>query len=149
MRSSKKCISPSSPADHDPVDRKPAPLDTTPLDPDEIDISPDVCVFRHVALLHVPEPCRRPLRHLGNLLFDWSMETFGIADEEPDTEAITARRLQAIGEDLETAGHQLAALSLEPEGSEVGRAEQTMCDQAGRLAPSVLHLARTVRAVAG
>ena len=127
----------------------PDPLDPGCIDPDTIDLSPDVCVFRHVALLHVPEPCRQPLRYLGNLLFDWSMETFGIANEEPDTEAITARRLQAIGEDLETAGHQLAALSLEPEGSEVGRAEQTMCDQAGHLAPSVLQLARQVRGVAG
>jgi len=120
-----------------------------PLDPDSIDLSPDVCVFRHVALLQVPEPSRQPLRHLGNLLFDWSMETFGIANEEPDTEAITARRLQAIGEDLETAGRQLAALSLEPEGSEVGRVEQTMCDRAGDLAPSVLRLARSVRGVVG
>jgi len=74
MASSEKCIPPTEPTEPDP------------LDPDSIDFSPDVCVFRHVALLHVPEPCRGPLRHLGNLLFDWSMETFGIANEEPDTE---------------------------------------------------------------
>ena len=57
MRSSEQCISlAESPDDPDSDD-----LET-------VDFSPDVCVFRHVALLHVPEPCRGPLRHLGNLL---------------------------------------------------------------------------------
>jgi len=142
MASSEKCIPPSQSANLDPPE-----LD--PLDPDSIDFSPDVCVFRHVALLHVPEPCRGPLRHLGNLLFDWSMETFGIANEEPDSEAITARRMRAIGDDLETAGEQLAALGIEAEGCEITRAEMALCDRAGHLAPSVLHLARKLREAAG
>jgi len=135
MSDAKKCISPpESPA-------------STPSVLGPIDRDPDVCVFRHVALLHVPKPCREPLRHLGNLLFDWSMETFGIADEEPDTEAITARRMEAIGEDLATAGNQLRALGEEAGATEMGRVELDLCAQAARLGPSVLELARSLRGI--
>jgi len=135
-----ECIpSPDSPASQ----KTPASQEDTPAS-----LDPDVCVFRHVALLHVPQPCRAPLRHLGNLLFDWSMETFGIADEEPDTEAITARRMEAIAEDLKTAGDQLAALGLEHEGFEIGRVELALCDAAGKLAPPVLDLSAKLRKAA-
>lgn len=142
MSRSEKCISPpDSPASPDTASRGTAPRDPAPREP-------DVCAFRHLALLHVPRPCRRPLRHLGNLFFDWSMETFGIAPEEEDSEGITLRRMEALGEDLQTAGEQLAALGREPEGSEMGRVERELCEQAGRLAPTVLRLAAELRSAA-
>lgn len=59
--------------------------------------------------------------------------------------AITARRLGAIGQDLEVAGNQLAALGLEPAGSGMGRIEEGMCDLAAELAPAVLDLAAKLR----
>lgn len=129
MSRSKDCI--SSP-------ESPAPFNSA-------SVNPDVCVFRHIALLHVPVGWRAWMLHFGHALFYWSMETFGIANEEQDTQAITARRLVAIGQDLEVAGNQLASLGEEPDGSEMGRIEEGMCDLAGELAPSVLDLAAKLR----
>lgn len=111
-------------------------------------LNPEVCVFRHVALIQVPMPWRLALLHFGIALFDWSLEAFGIAIEEPDSLTVTARRVEAIADDLRTAGNQLAALGLEPEGSQVGRAELKLCDAAGLVATSVLEIASKLRKAA-
>lgn len=118
----------------------PPPDSTAPLDP-------RVSMFQQIALLQVPQPCRGPLHHLGTLLFNWSLETFGIANEESSSQAITARRLEALTEDLRSIGRQLNAIGHEPESSQVDRAELALCDAAGLLAPTVFQVAKKLERV--
>lgn len=118
---------------------------TPSLEYPEPQLSPTVSVFRHVSLLNVPPFWRELLQHLGIALFNWTLEVHGIASEEPNTERITERRLNALASDLESAAEQLASIGLEPGQSEMTRRELAMCELAERMAPPVWDVARELR----
>lgn len=109
------------------------------------ELSPTVSFFRHVALLNVPPAWRELLQHLGIALFNWTMEVNGIASEEPDTERITDRRLNALASDLESVAEQLGSIGLEPGQSEMTEREMRMCRLGGELARPVYDLAHKLR----
>jgi len=97
-------------------------------------VSPEVSVFREIALLHLPQPWRESVRQLGVWLFDMSMERWGIASEEPDTLATSARRTGALATDLRSIREQLESLSDEAGDSEMAEAEYRLLRRAGKVA---------------
>ena len=118
---------------------------TPPPDYPAPELSPTVSFFRHVALLNVPPYWRELLQHLGIALFNWTLEVHGIATEEPNTERITERRLNALASDLESVAEQLGSIGLEPGQSETTRRERSLCELAERIAPPVWDVARELR----
>jgi len=108
-------------------------------------LSPTVSFFRHVALLNVPPDWRELLQHLGIALFNWTMEVNGIASEEPDTERITDRRLNALASDLESVAEQLGSIGLEIGQSEMTEREMRMCRFGGELSKPVYDIAAQLR----
>lgn len=118
---------------------------TPPPDYPAPQLSPTVSFFRHVALLNVPPNWRELLQHLGIALFNWTMEVHGIATEEPDTERITDRRLNALASDLESVAEQLGSIGLEIGQSEMTEREMRMCRLGGESARPVYDVAAQLR----
>lgn len=112
-------------------------------------VSPEVPVFREIALLHLPQPWREPVRQLGVWLFDWTMERWGIASEEPDTLAISARRAGALAVDLRSIREQFESLSDEAGDSEMGEAEYRLLRRAGKVAEKLAPVESKLVEIAG
>jgi len=111
--------------------------------------NPDVSVFREIALLHLPAPWRPALRQLGVWLFDWSMERWGIASEERDILAISARRTEALAADLQSIREQLESLSDESGETEMEEAEYVLLRRAGEVAEKLEPVEAELVAIAG
>lgn len=98
-------------------------------------------LFEPWALLVFPPDLRAHLASLGKHLFASALERHGIEGVQPQVAAIAAG--------LELAAARLHAIGLEAQLTELDAREQRMCEHAGRLAPKVGEIARSLRVLAG
>jgi len=97
----------------------------------------EVCFFRYIAMLNVPEEWRKALLHFGHALFGLTLDVYGVAPEEDASLPTTVKRVNAIANDLRVSSGLLEELGLEPGASEMSEAEARLCRIAGKLAVSV------------
>lgn len=104
-------------------------------------VSPDVSAIREIALLHLPPPWRDPARQFGVYFFDWTLERFGIATEEPDMLAISA--------DLRSIREQLESLSGEAGDTHMEEPEYRLLRLAGGIAEDLEPIESRLVEIAG
>jgi hypothetical protein len=107
-------------------------------------VDPHTCFFTRTALLTLPPEWRIPMVHIGQALYEIGLEIYGIAPETRDGYLSTCHQLVGFAGDLRIVGDQLAALAQEPEGADLSDAESRLCKLAGRLAPKVAEISRTL-----
>jgi len=109
-----------------------------------IPINPHTCLFTRTGLLTLPPEWRLPMVHIGEALYQIGLEVFGITPEAESSLESTGRRLIAFAVDLESLSDELAATGIEPEATQMGDRERRLCKLAGRFAPQVREISRTL-----
>jgi len=105
---------------------------------------PQVCFFRHSALVNLPGSWRISLTQLGIALFDLCLELYGQAPETRSSLETTRAVLLAIALDLRTAHEQLEEVAVAVQLSELQPEESRLCRAAGSLAPQVRELSEAL-----
>lgn len=135
-----------NPGTPNPTTPNPTSAPETP-NPSPTHPDPRVSAFRHLFLLHLPQPWRETVQRVGELVFEASLEHWGMAPGSH--RSVMADRAEALAADLEVLAAQLTALAREAEASEMSEHEVELCERAAEGVPAVTGVvARLQRAAA-